>query len=67
MDSAQQSTEGGPFFFTYIFFFLRKRILDFQFRPGNPPFWNLQNVPRRDSAQQSTEIAPFFFTYVFLS
>ena len=23
---------------------VRKRILDFQFCTGNPPFWNLQNV-----------------------
>ena len=31
-------TEGGPIVFTYVLFSLRKRILDFHFTGGNPPF-----------------------------
>ena len=37
-------TEGGPIVFTYVLFCLGKRILDFHFTGGNPPFSNLQNV-----------------------
>ena len=31
-------TEGGPIVFTYVLFCVRKRILNFQFCIGNPPF-----------------------------
>ena len=31
-------------FLLMFLFCFRKRILDFQFSPSNPPLWNLQNV-----------------------
>ena len=31
-------TEGGPIVFTYVLFWVRKRILDFQFTSGFLPF-----------------------------
>ena len=31
-------TEGGPIVFTYVLFWVRKRILDFQFTGGFLPF-----------------------------
>ena len=37
-------TEGSPIVFTYVLFCLRKRILDFSILPGNPPFWDVENV-----------------------
>ena len=37
-------TEGGPIVFTYVLFWVRKRILDFQFTGGFWHFLNLQNV-----------------------
>ena len=37
-------TEGGPIVFTYILFCARKRILEFQFCIGYPPFWDPPNV-----------------------
>ena len=37
-------TEGGSIICTDISFYVRKRILDFQFTSGNSPFWNLENV-----------------------
>ena len=36
--------EGGPIFFTYVLFWVRKRILDFQFTGGFFPFGDLENV-----------------------
>ena len=37
-------TEWGPIVFTYVIFWVRKRILDFQFTDGFLPFWNHENV-----------------------
>ena len=37
-------TEGGPIVFTYVLFWVRKRILDFQLTGGFLPFWDSPNV-----------------------
>ena len=37
-------TEGGPIVFAYVLFWVRKRILDFQFISGFLPFWDPPNV-----------------------
>ena len=34
----EADTEGGPIVFTYVLFWVRKRILDFQFTDGFLPF-----------------------------
>ena len=62
-------TEGGPIVFTYVLFSLRKRILDFHFTSGNPPFWDLQNVlsPEGTSAcRLLKEVQLFLLMYYFL-
>ena len=45
--------EGGPIVFTNVLFWVRKRILDFQFTDGFLPFLDLENVLSPEGTLQS--------------
>ena len=56
----------GPIVFTYVLFWVKKRILDFQFRGGFLPFWKPANVlspggTLRSRARKGSNC--FYFTF----
>ena len=55
LQSRLAETEGGPIVLLMFYFWVRKHILDFQFRAGFSPFWVFENV------------LFIVFTYVLLS
>ena len=54
-------------FLLIFYFWVRKRILDFQFSNGDSPFWNLENVLSPEgTAIAEPKVVQLFFTYVLL-
>ena len=61
-----KETEGGPIVFTYVFFFVRKRILDFQFTDGFFDLFETSKMfyPPEGPCRAEPERGPIVFTYV---